>query len=256
MEVKMKTTNKLNPKQILLFLISIILFTSFAIAQNSNQTTSPSNIKIFIEYELAKDNLLTNENIKVEVSGDKIMLSGTVPSLYDRKEAEEVAQSVDENYLVENNLKVESPNIPDSVLTNTIMDKIQSNLFYTIFDWLTVNSNNGNVTLKGWVHLPWLKKQFQTEVEKIPGVKSINNEMQNTFGPGEIGYRAARLIYNDPMFYGRQYLANPPVHIIVNNGTVILEGHVGSEALSSWVANTIRYRTDAFTVENNLQVKG
>ncbi|MEJ2506920.1 MAG: hypothetical protein P8Y81_11730, partial [Ignavibacteriaceae bacterium] len=71
-----------------------------------------------------------------------------------------------------------------------------------------------------------LKTQFQNEIGKIPGVESINNEIKNTFGPGEIGIRAARLIYNDPMFWGMQYFANPPIHIIVNNGSVILEGDV------------------------------
>jgi Putative phospholipid-binding domain. len=52
-----------------------------------------------------------------------------------------------------------------------------------------------------------------------------------------------------------QYFANPPIHIIVNNGTVILEGTVNSEAQSGWAENLVRYRTDAFTVENHLQVK-
>ena len=250
----MNPTNKSILRSILFLFISIILSASLSLAQDHGQTMSPSNMKIFVQYKLVQAHLLQNDNIQVEVTGNKIILSGTVPTINDKNQAEEEAQSVDENYMVENNLNVESPNIPDSVLTKTITDKIESNLFYTVFDWLSVSSNNGNVTIKGWVHLPWLKKQYQTEIEKIPGVKSVKNEMQNTFGPGEIGYRAARLIYNDPMFYGMQYLADPPIHIIVNNGTVILEGHVGSEALSSWAANIVRFRTDAFSVEDNLQI--
>jgi osmotically-inducible protein OsmY len=254
MRLKMKTTNKSILKSILLILFIIGLSATLSFAQDHGQTLSASNLKIFVQYKLAQAHLLNNDNIKVEVNGNNIILSGEVPTLNDKNQAEVEAQSVDENYMVENNLKVEIPNIPDSELTQTIMDKIQSNLFYTIFDWLSVSSDNGVVTLKGWVHLPWLKSQFQSEIEKIPGVKSVNNEMQNTFGPEDFGIRIARLIYNNPMFHGLQYIKNPPIHIIVNNGRVILEGYVKSQVQKDVAENLVKYRTDAFSVENNLKI--
>jgi osmotically-inducible protein OsmY len=250
----MKPAIKLILKNILIFLFIAGLSSTTLYAQNNEQQLSKSNLKIFVEYRLAKENLLNNNNIKVEITGNKIILSGTVPTLFDKNRAEAEAHSVDENYIIENNLNVEVSIVGDSVLSSNIMNKIQSNLFYSIFDWITVTSNNGLVTLNGWVHLPWLRNQFQSEIEKIPGVKSINNKIQNTFGPSELGVRAARLIYNDPMFHGLQYSVNPPIHIIVNNGTVILDGTVDSEAESSWAANIINFHTDAFSVENNLQI--
>ena len=251
----MKTTVESIIKNLFLLLLSIGLFTTLSFAQNDGQVMSKNNLKIFVQYKLIKKNLLTNDNIQVDVTGNQIILSGTVPTLYDKNEAEVEAHSVDENYIVVNNLTVERPDIADSVLTKTVLDKIQSNLFYGVFDWINASSDNGVVTLKGWVHLPWLKTQFQNEVAKISGVESINNEIKNTFGPGEIGIRAARLIYNDPMFWGMQYFANPPIHIIVNNSSVILEGNVNSQVQSSWAENLVRFRTDAFSVENDLKVQ-
>jgi len=91
-------------------------------------------------------------------------------------------------------------------------------------------------------------------VEKVPGVKSIVNKIQSTFGPGELGYRAARLIYNDPMFWGLQYSSDPPIHIIVNNGSIFLFGNVYSAVEKSWAENVIRFQTDAISVENDLKV--
>ncbi|MCG6961285.1 BON domain-containing protein [bacterium BMS3Abin03] len=251
----MKTTVESIIKNLFLLLLSIGLFTTLSFAQNDGQVMSKNNLKIFVQYKLIKKNLLTNDNIQVDVTGNQIILSGTVPTLYDKNEAEVEAHSVDENYIVVNNLTVERPDIADSVLTKTVLDKIQSNLFYGVFDWINASSDNGVVTLKGWVHLPWLKTQFQNEVAKISGVESINNEIKNTFGPGEIGIRAARLIYNDPMFWGMQYFANPPIHIIVNNSSVILEGNVNSQVQSSWAENLVRFHTDAFSVENDLKVQ-
>jgi osmotically-inducible protein OsmY len=251
----MKTTNRSILKSIILILISIILSATLSLAQDHGQTVSPGNLKIFVQYRLVQSGLLTNDNIKVEVNNNKIILSGTVPTLSNKNQAAVEAQSVDENYIVVNNLNVEIPKISDSILESTIMDKIHSNLFYTIFDWLSVHSNDGVVTLTGWVHLPWLKSQFQSEIEKIPGVKSVENEMQNTFGPEEFGIRIARLIYNNPMFQGLQYSPNPPIHIIVNNGRVILVGYVKSQVQKDVAENLVRYRTDAFSVENNLQIR-
>ncbi|HCY74824.1 MAG TPA: hypothetical protein DHV28_02800 [Ignavibacteriales bacterium] len=251
----METVIKSILKNILILLFVIGVSATTTSAQNNDQQISKSNLKIFVEYRLAKEHLLDNNNIKVEIEGNRIILSGTVPTLFDKKQAEVEAHSVDENYLIENNINVDVPVVADSILSGIVMNKIQSNLFYSIFDWIKVNSNNGIVTLEGWVHLPWLKTQFESEIEKIAGIKSVNNKIQNTFGPGELGVRAARLIYNDPMFHGMQYSQNPPIHIIVNNGTIILDGTVNSEVQSSWAANIINFHTDAFSVENNLLVK-
>lgn len=250
----MKTTTKSILKNILLLFISIVLTASLSFAQDNGQQLSKSNLKIFVEYRLAQSHLLINDNIKVEVDSNRIILSGTVPTIDDKNQAEVEAQSVDENYIIVNNLNIEKSNIADSTLSSIILEKIQVNLFYTIFDWLTVSTNNGVVTLDGWVHLPWLKTQFQTEVEKIPGVKRVQNDMKDTFEPGDFGIRVARLIYNNPMFHGLQYSGNPPIHIIVNNGRVILEGYVTSQDQSDVAENLVKYRTDAFSVENNLQI--
>ncbi len=250
----MKTIKKISAKEILPLILMVVIFSGFAYAQ-SNEQMSKSNLKIFVQYNLAKSKLLTNDNINVDVEGNQIILNGTVPTLYAKNKATSEAASVDEKYTVVNNLKVETPVVNDQDLTAEVSKKIHSNLFYGVYDWVTVSTNNGVVTLDGWVHLPWLKSQFQTEAEKVLGVKGIDNKIQNTFGPGEIGVRAARLIYNDPMFEGMQYFSDPPIHIIVNNGSVILEGTVNSEVQSSWAANLVRFRTDAFSVENDLKVK-
>jgi osmotically-inducible protein OsmY len=251
----MKGIVKLIIKNYLLILIIVSVSAGLSFAQESGQEVSKSNLKIFVQYRLAKADLLKNNNIQVDINGNKIILSGEVPTIFDKNQAEVEAHSVDENYLIVNNINVQAPSVADSNLTQQILNKIHNNVFYGIFDWFTVKSNNGVVTLDGWVHLPWLKNQYQTEVEKVPGVKKIVNNIQNTFGPGETGYRAARLIYNDPMFWGMQYFANPPIHIIVNNGKVFLFGTVSSEAQRAWAQNIVTFYTDAFSVNNHLQIK-
>jgi osmotically-inducible protein OsmY len=251
----MRNTLKSIVKNYMILLI-ILSFPVLLYAQQKPQGNSNNNLKIFVQYKLAKADLLNNNNINVEISGNKIILSGKVPTIFDKEEAEREAHSVDENYVIVNNILVKNKAVNDSTLTKEVMDKIQSNVFYGVFDWLTVNSNDGTVTLGGWVHWPWLKNQYETEVKKIPGVKSVINNIHNTFGPGELGFRAARLIYNDPSFWGLQYSLNPPIHIIVNNGSVFLFGDVNSNAEKYLVENLINFHTDAISVENDLKVNG
>jgi len=228
--------------------------TAIPVYAQSSQKPSNSNIKIFVEYRLAKDNLLKNDNIKVSVADNKIILDGTVPTIYAKNLAAEEAQKVEDNFAVVNNINVVSQNVTSEKIVKAVEKRIYDNVFYSIFDWVTVQDTNGIVTLNGWVHLPWYVKQFQSEAEKVVGVKEVVNNIKPTFGPGRIGRRAARLIYNDPEFYGMEYLSNPPIHIIVNNGTVLLEGQVMSTAQGAWAINLVRFYTDAVNVRSNLYV--
>ena len=238
-----------------LVILIIISIPVLLYAQENKPEISKSNLKIFVQYRLAKSNLLKNDNIDVVINDNKITLSGTVPTLFDKEEAGREAHSVDENYVIVNNIGVESKAVDDSTLAKEVMNKIQSDVFYGVFDWLTVNCENGIVTLEGWVHYPWLKNQYESEVKKIPGVQSVSNNIKLTFGPGELGFKAARLIYNDPMFWGLQYSSNPAIHIIVNNGAVLLFGQVNSDAEKDLAENIISFQTDAVSVQNDLSIK-
>jgi len=244
-------------RMIILSTVYILLgfcLTAIPVYAQSSQKPSNSNIKIFVEYRLAKDNLLKNDNIKVSVADNKIILDGTVPTIYAKNLAAEEAQKVEDNFAVVNNINVVSQNVTSEKIVKAVEKRIYDNVFYSIFDWVTVQDTNGIVTLNGWVHLPWYVKQFQSEAEKVVGVKEVVNNIKPTFGPGRIGRRAARLIYNDPEFYGMEYLSNPPIHIIVNNGTVLLEGQVMSTAQGAWAINLVRFYTDAVNVRSNLYV--
>ncbi|MGC8596068.1 MAG: BON domain-containing protein [Candidatus Kryptoniota bacterium] len=231
-------------------IIGTFVTVSFAQQQKDNNST----IKIFVEYKLAKEGILKNRNVNVMVSNDTITLSGSVPTIYQMKQAEKLAQGVEGSYKVVNELKVSSAYIPDGQLAREVMKKIASHIFYSVFDWVHVSASNGVVTLKGWVHVPWHATEFVSQAERVEGVKKVVNDLKNAMGSEYLQYRCARLIYDDPFFVGYAFEPNPPIHIIVNMSTVILKGKVNSESLKDYIGNQIRFHTDAFDVINDLEV--
>ncbi len=241
--------------EILYFFLAAGLVASPALAQSSSKKPSDSNVKIVVEYKLVKDGLLNNDNLNVNINNNTITLTGYVPTIHARNEAVKDVRDAAGNYAVVNNIKIYEYQIPDSLVVKKVLSKIHNNAFYGVFDWVTASDTNGVLTLTGWVHYPWYKEWFQKDAENVVGVKKIVNNIKNTFGPGEIGYRAARLIYSDPMYQGMQYLSNPPVHIIVNNGSIILKGQVSSSGESGYIDYLVRFNTGAVRVNNDLAIR-
>ena len=146
-------------------------------------------------------------------------------------------------------------NKSDEEITREVQQKIKDNLYYTVFDWVNVKTNNGVVTLGGYVHLPWAKKYFEKFANEVEGVKSVNDSIVKVSGPDDLLYKAARAIYGNNLFENYRFMKDPPVHIIVISNKVILEGTVPSELEKGWASTLVEWNTDAGKIENNLAVE-
>ena len=151
--------------------------------------------------------------------------------------------------------KENNGNIPDQKITKEVLHKIKSNLFYTVFDWVTVKTDDGKVTLNGYVHLPWDKAFFEKIAKEVEGVKSVTDKIEKVNGPDDLRYHAAEAIYGSPDFEKYAFMKDPPVHIIVISNRIILEGSVPSKVERSWADVLIQWHTDAFKVSNNVTVE-
>jgi hyperosmotically inducible periplasmic protein len=150
-----------------------------------------------------------------------------------------------------------------SVSENRIAREVRHELvmlpYYGVFDNLAFTVNGSTVTLLGQVTRPTLKSDAENVVKHIEGVdRVINNIKVLPLSPNDDRIRLAeyRAIYGTPGLdrYGLQ--AVPPVHIIVENGNVTLEGVVatqGDKDLAGIKANGV---PGAFSVKNNLRVEG
>ncbi|MGE0131409.1 MAG: BON domain-containing protein [Blastocatellales bacterium] len=142
------------------------------------------------------------------------------------------------------------------------MKKIRKELvtlpFYGVFDNLAFRYEEGVVTLYGQVSRPTLRKDAERVVERVVGVDQVINKIEVLPLSGfddRIRVAVYRAIYRQPGLDRLGLQAVPPIHIIVKNGNVTLEGVVlnKSDATRAFIAaNGV---SGVFSVTNNLRIE-
>ena len=130
--------------------------------------------------------------------------------------------------------------------------------YYGVFDNLSYKVDGYNVTLMGQVTRPTLKSDAERVVKDIEGVEKVTNNIEVLpLSPNDDRIRRAAFqsIYGHTALNRYAFGAVPPIHIIVNNGQITLEGVVANEGdknIANLQANAV---PGAFGVKNNLRVE-
>jgi hyperosmotically inducible periplasmic protein len=130
--------------------------------------------------------------------------------------------------------------------------------WFGVFDNLEFQVNGDTVVLTGQVTRPTLQKDAERVVSRIEGVKKVVNNVEvlplSPFDD-QIRLAAYRQIYGFGPLSRYNWGAVPPIHIIVKNGHITLEGVVANETdrnLANMRANGV---SGVFSVTNDLQVE-
>jgi hyperosmotically inducible protein len=130
--------------------------------------------------------------------------------------------------------------------------------YYGVFDNLAYRVDGATVTLLGQVTRPTLKSDAENVVKGIEGVEHVNNQIQVLpLSPMDDRIRLAvyRAIFSQPGLDRYAMQAVPPIHIIVDNGKVTLEGVVASQADKDRANIQANGVNGVFSVVNNLHVE-
>jgi hyperosmotically inducible periplasmic protein len=120
----------------------------------------------------------------------------------------------------------------DEAIAKEVRDEIVMYPHYSIFDNVAFRVNQGNVELMGAVTEPYKKSDLGKTVERLPGVTSVRNDLEVlplSNMDNRLRRQIARAIYHDQSISTLGFQALPPIHIIVDNGHVTLEGVVNTE---------------------------
>ena len=130
--------------------------------------------------------------------------------------------------------------------------------YYTVFDNLAFRVEpGGTVRLLGQVVRPTLKSDAERRLKRVEGVEQIINEIEVLpVSPADDAIRlaVARNIYNSTALDRYGFQSQPPIHIIVKQGRVTLEGAVDSESDKTVAGLKAREISGVFEVKNNLSV--
>jgi hyperosmotically inducible protein len=158
-------------------------------------------------------------------------------------------------------------NQPTGALSQKSIDRLYKEVrhelvmlpYYGVFDNLSYKVDpDGTVTLLGQVSRPTLKSDAENVVKRIEGVERVVNNIEvlpTSINDDRIRRAAYRAIYGNSVLSQYQMRAVPPIHIIVNNGKITLEGVVARQmdkTIAGVQANGVQ---GAFAVTNNLQVE-
>jgi len=201
-------------------------------------------------------------NVTSTVHDGDVSLGGTVEVYADKEEAGRLVHHVKKVKGVDNEIKVAGPAVDDSALRSKLAQALAyDRVGYgtTAFNAITINVQQGVITLGGMVYGPEDKDSALSLVAHTPGVKDIVDNLDVApMSPMDDQLRTAlaRTIYGTPEL--QKYALNPalPIRIMVVRGNVTLSGVVDSKMdrdVAGLRANSV---PGVFKVVNDIEVAG
>ena len=191
----------------------------------------------------------------VSVTDSVVTITGTVASLWLKEETISRALKVPGIASLVSELMIAKAE-SDEKLALEVSDKIQHYDLITLYDDISGSVKNGIVHLGGAVTEEKKQSDLIERVAKIPGVQAIDNRiavLPANQSDDKIRVAIATAIYRDEAF--RNYsMANPPIHVIVNNGHVTLTGIVRGEIEKRKALEAARFVNGVFAVDDKVRL--
>jgi hyperosmotically inducible periplasmic protein len=129
--------------------------------------------------------------------------------------------------------------------------------YYGVFDNLAFRIDGRTVILEGQVVQPVTKSDAGNSVKRIEGVEKVVNNIE-VLPPSPADDRIRRAVYQSIYSYGPLFkyggMAVPPIHIIVKNGRITLDGVVDNETDKNLAGMRANQVPGTFQITNNLRV--
>ena len=199
------------------------------------------------------------KNVTVSVDNGIATLSGSV-DLYEYKvDADKAAHKARGVTGVRNLIEVAGPSVSDSELKAKLVEKLAYDRvgYGNAFNSITLNVQNGVVTLGGHARTDVDKDSALALVSTYPGVKEVVGDIQVdpvSIMDDQTRMKVARAVYGYPSL--NKYAIDPakPIRISVQNGNVELYGVVDSQSDKETAYIQANGVPGVFSVKNYLQV--
>lgn len=145
-----------------------------------------------------------------------------------------------------------------SMLAKKVRHELVMLPFYSVFDNFTYQLNGDKVILSGEVTRPTLKTSAERVVARIEGVNQVENNIEvlplSSFD-NRIRRGVLYAVYGHPVLNRYALQSIGPIHLVVKNGHVTLEGVVSREMEKNVAFIQANSVPGVFSVTNNLRVE-
>jgi len=237
-----------------LWVLFLVLGTGVCLAA---PPTTDSQATAGIQSRLDHAKVTRHGDVQVSYENGVATLTGTVDNLGSKLDAENAARKAPGVTQVVDNIQVAASGVGETQMLQAARHEIVMYYAYGIFDNVNLQAQDGTLTVSGQVTQPFKKADIGRMLERVKGVAVVQNNLEvlpvSTFDD-RLRLQVARAIYGDPFFIHYADQALPPIHIVVKNGNVTLEGVVARSM------DRIKADLDArgvglsFSVVNNLQL--
>jgi hyperosmotically inducible protein len=221
------------------------------------QVDSPAQITAKVEDKLFHAQVFKHGSVQVSVNNGVSTLTGTVDSVGVKMDAERAARKVNDVTVVDN-INVHAEDVTPRQIADQARKDILTYYAYTIFDNITLELQAGRLAVNGQVTQPYKKQDIGNYLAHIKGVAEFDNNLEvlpTSQYDDRLRLAIARAIYNDPYFIHYADQALPPIHVVVKNGNVTLEGVVASQLDRTKAEADARLAATFFNFTDNLRVE-
>src|SRR5581483_7343059 len=201
------------------------------------------------------------KNVHPAVEDSIVTLQGSVDTYHNNLRLHDKVKGVQGVERVRNQVQVSTEAIPDDQLAKTLAGKLRYDRvgYGNLFNNLTLQVNDGRVTLGGNVLNYADRDSALSIVENAKGVTDVTNNIQvarASFFDDELRIRLARAIYGSPVL--QRYALDPqaPIRIVVENGHVTLYGAVNNQLDRQVAYLQARSVPGVFSVDDQIAIPG
>jgi hyperosmotically inducible protein len=233
---------------------ALLVVILLAVAAHATAAASDAELTRNIQRQLSNLDYGSRRPV-VTVADGVVTMSGTVTSLWLKEETINRALKVPGIGSLVSELTIVRAE-SDEKLVIEVADKIQHYDLITLYDDIQGRVRNGIVYLGGAVTEEKKQADIIERVAKVKGVQAIDNKivvLPANQSDDQLRVRIATAIYRDEAFVNYS-MANPPIHVIVNNGHVTLTGIVRSELEKRKAVEAARFVNGVLALEDKVRL--
>jgi osmotically-inducible protein OsmY len=226
----------------------------FANSQATASQNSDTAIVAAVKRALSGQSDLRRLGVSAE--GGEVTLTGRVPTLWLKMDAVKRTLKVDGVKTIVSEMELPKGE-SDTNLAVALGRAIDGYTYYTVFDYIDATIRQGVVTLTGSVTPDRNKpEEIEGEIARVRGVQEIRNQivmLPTSQGDDDIRAALYSRITSSPSFESVPINRRPPFRIVVDRGTVTLNGWVQGEIEYRELESIARFTSGVLRVNNNLK---